>query len=454
MKIPCMTRLPFIVTGLSFVQSELTGIQFDNLTLIATALVLGAKFNLTQISRMWLKEKCVSTLSHFMSDAKFSTYEMQRLYIEQALLMYNIKKRKGFFVIDDTMQHHTKFCKWIHGLFVLFDHAMGTNVKSVCIVFLYYTNGDEIKFVVDFRIFYKESNEMLWRREKRHHHKTKYELAVEMLELALKRGFPKCTVLADSWFGIEPFIKELRRLHLSYVLEIKDSYTIRQPCKEPKLTPTGKLATNQYDTIKLPLFFQTISSITKCGFEADKQAGKKEKSLYHTKVITGRLNSIKGKHRIVESIDQRKKSVKYLVTNELHWETTIIISVYSYRWVIEEFFRNAKQLLDMEGATIRSEQGVTLSLCLVSWIDFLLHLENYRQRTAGKLTKDSLTIPSIVRQAQYSNLKALLDRLEKDETFVQKWLKVEKEHIEKKRKKHKQLIEIDNQDEMLFDLAA
>ncbi|MGD9731096.1 MAG: hypothetical protein AB7U45_02860, partial [Desulfamplus sp.] len=63
MKIPCMKRLPFIVTGLSFVQSELTGIQFYNLTLIATALVLGSKFNLTQISRMWLKEKCVSTLS-------------------------------------------------------------------------------------------------------------------------------------------------------------------------------------------------------------------------------------------------------------------------------------------------------------------------------------------------------------------------------------------------------
>ncbi|MBF0203050.1 MAG: hypothetical protein HQK67_01790 [Desulfamplus sp.] len=108
----------------------------------------------------------------------------------------------------------------------------------------------------------------------------------------------------------------------------------------------------------------------------------------------------------------------------------------------------------MEGATIRSEQAVTLSLCLVSWIDFLLHLENYKQRTAGKLTKESLTIPSIVRQAQYSNLEALLDRLEKDETFVQKWLKVEKACIEKKRKEHKQLIEIDNPDEIALNFAA
>ena len=116
---------------------------------------------------MWLKEKCVSTLSWFMSEAKFSTYEMQRLYIEQALHLYNINSRKGFFIIDDTMKHHTKFCKWIHGAFFLFDHALGTNVKSTCIVFLYYSNGDKIKFVIDFRIFYKDTDEMLWYRDKK-----------------------------------------------------------------------------------------------------------------------------------------------------------------------------------------------------------------------------------------------------------------------------------------------
>ena len=53
MKIPCAKELPFIVSGLSFLQPELTGIQFQNLTLIATALIPGALFNLTQISIMW-----------------------------------------------------------------------------------------------------------------------------------------------------------------------------------------------------------------------------------------------------------------------------------------------------------------------------------------------------------------------------------------------------------------
>ena len=44
MKIPCAERLPFVVSGLAFLQPALTNSQFYNLTLIATALVLGSKF--------------------------------------------------------------------------------------------------------------------------------------------------------------------------------------------------------------------------------------------------------------------------------------------------------------------------------------------------------------------------------------------------------------------------
>ena len=52
MKIPCAERLPFVVSGLAFLQLALTNCQFYNLTLIATALVLGSKFCLSEINRM------------------------------------------------------------------------------------------------------------------------------------------------------------------------------------------------------------------------------------------------------------------------------------------------------------------------------------------------------------------------------------------------------------------
>ncbi len=437
-KLPCAKPMPFIIYGLSFLQTALTNIQFENLTLIATALILGSKFNLTEISCMWLKEKSVSALSEFLSDAKLSTYEMQQLYLLRTLHLYKIQM--GYFIIDDTMLHNSKFCKWIHGVSILFDHAFGTNLKARCIVFLYFNDGNEIKFFIDYRIFYKENSKMPWHRKGEYVHKKKYDLAIDMIEGAINKGFPACTVLADSWYGIDPFVKELKRLKLSYILEVSTKNKVKVDCKKPKLTATGRLAKNQYELKKFKDFFKTILSYQACGLAANEETGKKEKVLYHTKISTVRLNAIPGKHRLVESVDPIKETTKYLLTNELTWEATKIISVYNHRWVIEEFFRNAKQLTDMEGATIRSEQGVTLALYLVSWIDSLLHYENFKQSTAEKLTKESLTIPSIVRQLQYENLVAVLDRVQNEEEFVTKWLVVTRENINRNRKKFYELI--------------
>ncbi len=144
MIIPCARQLPFLINGLSFLQTTITNAQFNNLILIGTALILGAKFNLSEINRMWLKEKAVSTLSEFLSDAKFSTYEMQQLYFMRLFKMYKIKR--GYFIIDDTIKHHTKFCKFIHGVSVIFDHACGANLKATCIVFLYWNDGNGKNF--------------------------------------------------------------------------------------------------------------------------------------------------------------------------------------------------------------------------------------------------------------------------------------------------------------------
>lgn len=295
---------------------------------------------------------------------------------------------------------------------------------------------------------------MPWGRNQQVEHQTKYALAIEMLEWALKNGFPPCPVLADSWYGMEPFLKELRRLGLSYVVEIKSSYNIQTQCKHPKLTPTGRLSKKQYELKDLPEFFKSISTITRCGFAIDIETGKEAKILYHTKIATVRLNAMKGKHRVVESIDPAKNTVKYLLTDQLTWDAVKILSAYSHRWVIEEFFKNAKQFSDMEGATIRSEQGVTLSLCLVSYIDFLLHLENFKQSTVEGLAKESLTIPSIIRQAQYDNLKDFMERAEQDKDLIPKWFAVEKARIERRRKTRYKLIAVDEYTEGKVDLAT
>jgi len=449
MQLPCACKPAFIVAGLAFLKPELTAIQFQSMTIIATALILGSKFSLTQISMMWLRERSVSTLSEFLSGGKFSPVEMQRLHLLNMRDTYKIER--GYFLIDDTMKHHTKFCKWIHGAQVLFDHALGTNLKATCIVFLYYSDGGLIKFPIDHRIFYQEESSMVWRRKMKIEYKTKNDLALEMLQWALDNGFPKCMVLADSWFGVDPFIKGLKRLDLGFIVEIKSNFKVRVPFKEPKRTSSGRLSKKQYELIKITHYFQTINESRICGFAAKKENGKEEKVLYHTKIANVRFNSISGTHRVIESHDPAAQSTKYLITDQLSWEATKIISTYTYRWAIEEFFRNAKQLTDMEGATVRSEQGVTISLCLVSWIDSLLHLENWKQSAAAGLTKEPLTVPSIVRRAQYENLEAFLKKIDEDKNFVERWVLLEKKKMDRSRKKRSTLVDLG---EICFEKAA
>ena len=90
----------------------------------------------------------------------------------------------------------------------------------------------------------------------------------------------------------------------------------------------------------------------------------------------------------------------------------------------------------------------------VSWIDSLLHFENYKQGTAGKLSKGSLTIPSIVRRAQYENLNAFLDKTQRDKDFIPKWLAVEEANIYRTRKKTSKLCTLTADDEPQLKKAA
>ena len=301
MHIPCAYKPAFIIAGFAFLRPELTNAQFQNLTMIATALILGSKFNLTEISRMWLQEKSVAALSEFLSDAKFSTIEMERLHLLNMRNIYQVTG--GNFIIDDTMKHHTKLCKWIHGAQVLFDHAFGTNLKATCVVFLYYSDGAFIKFPISHRIFYQEKSPMPWRRGKQIEHKNKNELALEMLQWALENGFPKCTVLADAWFGVGPFIKGLKRLELSYIVELKSNLNVRVPGDKPKLTPGGKLSKIQYDKVNITKFFETVHESRNCGFSAVADEGKKgEGSLpnqdsQHQTQLDSREASSRGKLR-------------------------------------------------------------------------------------------------------------------------------------------------------------
>jgi hypothetical protein len=419
--LPNIEILEMIKIGFQFLKGIVTDIQLRNLMLIATATILQGQFNLSHASRTWLKERSANAFSHCLKRAKINFREALIALAMRQQQAYDLGE--GRFIIDDTLEHHSRFCKFIHAVFRHWDHVFHTNAKGICIVFLYYSQGNWIKFPIGWRIYLKERG------------KTKHDLAIELIKEALGRGFPCRVVLGDSWFCIRPFISQLQKLGLSYTLEIKTNANIRVPLKEVIIKRRGRKRKKWYNTVNIKEYMKWAKGIRKIGFKGDIDTGKPEKKLYIIKERVCMIHALPGKHKVIYSYDEEKKTRKYLITNELTWEGVKVVKEYFCRWVIEEFFRNAKQQLNMEGACVRSEQGVAIKLLLVTCIDSLIHMKIAKLVSANSKS-GAITFQSVIRLAILENAENFVTLIKspKGEDFLKRWLDQLKKDAIRKRK--------------------
>jgi len=418
--LPTIEILSWIKEGFVFLQGIVTDLQLKNLMLIATATILQNQFNLSMISRTWLKEKSVNAFSHCLKNAKIN-------FTEATNALAKIQKQSttpegGRFIIDDTLEHHSRFCKFIAGVIMHWDHVIHASSKGICIVFLYYSEGNWIKFPIGWRIYKKEPGV------------TKNDLAIELIKEALNRGFICNVVLADSWFCVEPFIGELQRLGLKYILEIKTNATMRLPIPQ-----TGRKRKHWYKKRNMADYMNRyVNNTRNIGFVGNLETGKPEKVLYAVKEKVLTIHALPGKHKVIHSYDSTKGTEKYLITNALTWEGIKVVREYFCRWVIEEFFRNVKQQLNMEGACVRSEQGVAIKLLLatavasayrnsscslLTCIDSLIHMK-IAKLVSENSKSGALTFQSIIRLAVNENVENFVNLIKSPdgESFLNRWL--------------------------------
>lgn len=86
-------------------------------------------------------------------------------------------------------------------------------MQGKCFVFLYFAVNDKIRFPIGWKIYVPNQ-------------KTKYTLALELIDEALAKGFRCSYVLVDSWFAIAPFLNALTSKKLRYVCELKNNNKI------------------------------------------------------------------------------------------------------------------------------------------------------------------------------------------------------------------------------------
>lgn len=399
---PVLKPLSWVKDSVENLDYKMTKPQLINLMLILTVMITCSTLCLSTFSLALLGQRSINALSHFFSYAGLNAQKLMTSAISFAINKMNLAGMSVRLAVDDTMKHHSRGARKISNVFWLFDHVTQANCKASCVVFIYLVISERIRFPVGWRVYKKGGP-------------SKWKLAIEIIDDILKLNLKISVILFDSWFCVNGFIKQLERRKLKFIGDMKSSNVL-----EYRLPDNTKLRLTIGDLLKCGKFiFKKIFLGLKSN---DKEKAKK--ILYETYSTIAYVSALKGKYLIVHSIDRRTGGSKTFVCNELSWDAQKVLEEYSYRWMIEEFFGNAKGLCGLEEACIRSEQGGALALFLVSYVDLLVSIELWKgihDNSESRLP----TVSAIYAAGAEENLRSFLADLESTENFeniVEFWL--------------------------------
>ncbi|MGI0059896.1 MAG: transposase, partial [Nitrosotalea sp.] len=356
MIIPVLKPIPFVESAVRTALAKLLSKpQLNNFIWLLSALILGQKFSLSHIENLLLNRKSDNAFSWFMSHSKLNLEQIWQTVLSYAVQTFKAVGLPGKFIIDDTIEKHSKFCRFIQGACTLYDHSTGAYVQGKCFVFLYFAINDKIRFPIGWKIYVPNQ-------------KSKYTLALELIDEAILSGFRCSYVLVDSWFAIAPFLNALQGKGLRYVCELKSNNKIWAAYEKKSF----KLGLHQF-------FNYCVFATKKTVFGLKTEGNNTEvKAKYKTSSAICHLCALDHQTVLVESKMEGAKDPKYLITNSLRLEAQAILEAYSWRWLIEEFFGDEKKLLDFEGARVRNFQAGAITVLTLSCADLLLSLEIFK----------------------------------------------------------------------------
>lgn len=238
-----------------------------------------------------------------------------------------VDKTGGYLVIDDVVWE--KRGKTIEGVARLFMPSEKRYILGLNAVVLGWTNGKGLFVPLSFRFWKKPG----WRTKdgKTHSywafdgtpHRTKIELAIELLDWAHQKGFKPTAVAFDAAYPAARMLGYLRKRHWHWVARIKG---------------------NRKMTIGAKTFRPDA-------WEAEAKAGRAPAL---GRSVVAHLPGW-GPVRVIASRLKEDGSLRFLVGSNVNWGRGCIERLYGHRWTIEPgAFRDGKQLAGLGDCQARS----------------------------------------------------------------------------------------------------
>lgn len=262
-----------------------------------------------------------------------------------------IQTPKGFLVFDDTVadKDFSHKVELVRRQYSGNAHAV---IKGIGIVTCVYVNPELDQFwIIDYRIYDPDGDG-----------KTKLDHMQDMLlNCVHQKQLQFWAVLMDSWYATKEIMLTIEKYKKVYYCPLKDN--------------------RQVDDSNASQPYRRVDAL---GWtEAEKQHGK-----------TIKIKGFPGNHKVkLFRVVLSTKRTDYVVTNDMAQDNTQVVQeVCGFRWKVEQFHRETKQLTGLEGCQCRKARIVRnhIACAILVWVR-LKQVANQTQQTVYRLKHELLS---------------------------------------------------------------
>lgn len=180
-----------------------------------TGLMVSHNKTVSGINDSFIGHRNQSCKNKFLIETNWSGLEINRRKNE--IMLSHIKKinlKNGFLIIDDTLIEKTG--NSIEGVGIYRDYTNNRYILGHQLVTTYFiSKRKRFQFPVDYRLYLKKENT--------ENFKTKIGLAEELVNSAISENIPFSTIIFDSFYGSNKFIKFIEAKGKNWVTRCKSN---------------------------------------------------------------------------------------------------------------------------------------------------------------------------------------------------------------------------------------
>jgi DDE superfamily endonuclease len=357
-----------------------------------TGLMVAERKTISGINREFAVTTDQSCLNRWLTDTVWDVHALNDRRL--AWLQQDPSTRyssRGVIAIDNTLVDHAG--KLIEDVGWFWDHAAERYVIAHDYIISNYVCSSGRHYPIEWRRFKKRDAYAAGE------FKDHTELCIELINDAITRGIPGDFTF-DSYFTSAKVLNHLQSRQRAYVGDLKLNRKVAYDGREQKLQDVAR---------QLPW---EVKKAVRMG---------NRRYWYFSKQM--RIPDVAHPVRVVLFWRERgdQEASKALVSNRLGWEVIRILLVYRHRWTgTETFHRDGKQQLGLGDCQVRSGEGQTRHVYLVSAAYSLLMRSLHQSRPQDWAREILTTIGEACRAVKAETLERMVDWIA-DKLRVDHW---------------------------------